>query len=519
MTPKMGKKTTEFAGLSPRPATRGLDNELFTVSLYIRVSTDRQAKEGDSLEEQESELKKYCDYRGFRIHNILIEKGKSGGNTNRPEYQKLIKDIEAKKIDAVVVKKLDRLSRSLLDFEQLMTTMQEHDVEFVSLKENFDTTTAMGKAMLRVALVFAQLEREQTSERITDVMGYRASIGLHNGGRTPFGYLCLNKELVPFKKEQQIVEIIFQKFLETKSVASVAEALQATHSATRKGALWTDSQLRRILQNPIYKGSLRWHDKTYPGLHQPLVAESLWEKVQTIFSQRGHLGNADSKSEIQKLLRCGYCSSPMTPSYAIKQKTKKYYYYRCTSGTHGKKSTCLFKHVAYPRIHSAVKICLILLTQDRYFRPLETRITAHNTHIEATEQSIHEQITQLETELTDLKNKHDQYLDALITQTLSSPEKQRLNDRIEELLRDSKQTKSKITTLHLELTAHAEAKISLIALKTQLLHFRDKADTWDIATYRAYLLKILTDITYFPEKLSFHFSGLPWPIEMVMPPP
>ena len=167
--------------------------EVFRVALYIRVSTERQANEGDSLEEQETELKKYCDFRKFSIHQLYIERGKSGGNTNRPEYQKLIKEIQSRKINAVVVKKLDRLSRSLLDFEQLMRLMNENDVEFISIKENFDTTTAMGKAMLRVALVFAQLEREQTSERLSDVMNYRATQGLFNGGFRPFGYAIVEK--------------------------------------------------------------------------------------------------------------------------------------------------------------------------------------------------------------------------------------------------------------------------------------------------------------------------------------
>src|SRR6056300_1498111 len=157
-----------------------MTQESFVVDLYIRVSTDRQAKEGDSLEEQESELKKFCDYRNFKIHKVFIERGKSGGNTNRPEYKKLVKDIEAGKINAVVVKKLDRLSRSLLDFEQLTVKRHAHDVGFISLRENFDTTTAMGKAMLRVALVFAQLEREQTAERIKDVFAWRSEQGLYN---------------------------------------------------------------------------------------------------------------------------------------------------------------------------------------------------------------------------------------------------------------------------------------------------------------------------------------------------
>lgn len=169
---RLGRKAHEGAGPGDAASIQ------FPVSLYIRVSTDRQAKKGDSLEEQESELKKFCDYRNFQIRKIFIERGKFGGNTNRPEYQKLVKDIKSGKIKAIVVKKLDRLSRSLLDFEALMLKMQENNVEFMSLRENFDTTMAMGKAMLRVALVFAQLKREQTAERIKDVIAYRASQGL-----------------------------------------------------------------------------------------------------------------------------------------------------------------------------------------------------------------------------------------------------------------------------------------------------------------------------------------------------
>ena len=154
---------------------------------------------------------------------MFIERGKSGGNTNRPEYQKLVKDIENKKVNAVVVKKLDRLSRSLLDFEQLMTKLQEKKVEFISLRENFDTTTAMGKAMLRVALVFAQLEREQTAERIKDVFAWRAEQGLYNGGTRPFGYDSVSSELIPHKQARKVVEFIFDCFLETKSTAIVAQ--------------------------------------------------------------------------------------------------------------------------------------------------------------------------------------------------------------------------------------------------------------------------------------------------------
>ena len=196
--------------------------EEMKVNIYIRVSTARQAKEGDSLDEQETELKKFCEYRGFQIRNIYIEPGRSGGTANRPKYQKLLKDIKANRVNAVVVKKIDRLSRSLLDFESFMRLAQEHNVEFISIKESFDTTSAMGKAMLRIAMIFAQLEREQTSERVTDTMTYRASQGLFNGGIPSYGYTNANKELIPYPKERQIVELIFEQFLNNKSTTQTA---------------------------------------------------------------------------------------------------------------------------------------------------------------------------------------------------------------------------------------------------------------------------------------------------------
>ena len=225
----------------------GYESQPLKAALYIRVSTAQQV-EGDSLEEQESELRKFCDFRQFQIHQIYIEKGRSGKNTQRPEYQKLLKDIEAKKIQTVIVKKLDRLSRSLLDFESLILLMQTHGVEFISLRESFDTTTAMGKAMLRVALVFAQLEREQTAERITDVMQYRASMGLHNGGPPPFGYACVNKEWVIFKKEKELVELIFNSFRELKSTLLVATMLNDKGIKARRGKLWDCRQILKMLK-------------------------------------------------------------------------------------------------------------------------------------------------------------------------------------------------------------------------------------------------------------------------------
>jgi len=142
--------------------------------LYIRVSTDMQARDGESLAEQEVSTQGYCNFRNIPVVTVYREEGKSAKNTNRPQFKKMIRDCELGKIDTIVVKKIDRLSRSLMDFEKTISFFEEHNTNLISIQENFDTSSAIGRAVIRIIVTFAQLEREQTSERTIDVLKYRA---------------------------------------------------------------------------------------------------------------------------------------------------------------------------------------------------------------------------------------------------------------------------------------------------------------------------------------------------------
>jgi len=194
-------------------------------------------------------------------------------------------DIKEKKINAVVVKRLDRLSRSLLDFEQFSNLCQENDVEFISLKESFDTTTAMGKAMLRIALVFAQLEREQTAERIADIMWFRAKKGLYNGGYRPLGYISIDNELTVQLNEKHIVENIFDKFFETRSIAEVVKFLNTNGYKDQRNNKFRPDKIKGILSNPVYLGKLKWRGMIYDGGHPAIMAEDQFQQVQEILNQ------------------------------------------------------------------------------------------------------------------------------------------------------------------------------------------------------------------------------------------
>ena len=482
----------------------------------MRVSTSRQANEGDSLDEQEKELKKFCEYKNYLIHKTHIEAGRSAKDTNRPEYQRLMSDIEAGKINAVVVKKLDRLSRSLLDFEGFMITAQKHNVEFISLKENFDTTTAMGKAMLRVALVFAQLEREQTSERVKDVMLFRAEQGLQNGGSPAYGYDIINKELVIQRQERKIIELMFNIYSETRSITDTAKTLNEAGHTNRKGKPWDKRVIDNILQNPLYIGKIRWCDKEYSGIHQPIISQKKFDDIQEIFKeQRFVINKRKTDAILQRILFCGECGSPMTPSHSWNHMKRKYYYYRCTKSNSSEKgmANCKSSHASFKSTEGRVLSLLVALAQEQQFKILENPILKHNQIIERECQKIKTDIVMLENKLEATTARKDRYLDSLISSQYLSSERQKISAKLEELELEEKQINAAIYKQQFELNQKDDELIDLIAIKTSLIAFRKDYEAFSPQQLRKYIMTTINEIKYSPNKLTVHFKQLPWPID------
>ena len=504
------KKNTRLTVQAPPPPLGGaVAEEPIVVGLYIRVSTDRQANEGDSLDEQEKELRKYCDYRNFRIHKLYIERGKSGGNTNRPEYKAIIRDIEAGKISAVVVKKLDRLSRSLLDFEALMVTLQTHNVDFISLREQFDTTTAMGKAMLRVALVFAQLEREQTSERIKDVFAFRAEQGLYNGGVRPFGYDCLSSELVPHKQERKVVEFIFDTFLQTESTTRTSTLCNATGFRLRNGQLWDARQVHKMLTRPIYKGFVKWNDQLFQGIHQPLVTPSKWDKVQTIFVLRSSdVEKSRVKGMLLGVFRCGNCHNPLMPSYTIKKNGKKYYYYRCKSTFNSLSDSCKGRYLAMDTAHQQVTLELLSYAQDQMLANIQKRIEGHNSELDIQLNTAKTEFQRITDKLQAIQAKRETYLDSLISGSFSPSERTKINRKITEFEQEEKQLDAVIWQQELAISEIKDLYLTLKPFKEAILRFKINHTEFSDKDWMKWLSQNVTTIDYSTGDYSIIFKAL-----------
>ncbi len=235
------------------------------VAIYVRVSTEEQAKEGFSLDAQTEALTAYCETFDLEIAQIYREDGHSGRNTNRPEYRRMMSEINS--WDSILVLKMDRIHRNSRNFLEMMDILEKKNKGFISKNEKFDTKTAMGRFFMQLIQSIAQLESEQIGERTKDGMRQKAEM-LDKGDdekRTmgftpPFGYCIRNGELSDVESEQSIVRSMFDQYRSGESMDSICYSLNREGSLTRKGNPWNKYNLRNILHNPVYAGYMRWED-------------------------------------------------------------------------------------------------------------------------------------------------------------------------------------------------------------------------------------------------------------------
>ena len=260
----------------PGKAKSGLSRKP-KVAIYIRVSTLYQV-DRDSLPMQRKDLIAYASLLlGIEEYEIFEDAGYSGKNTDRPAFQEMMQRVRNGEFSHVLVWKIDRISRNLLDFAEMYEELRELRVTFVSKNEQFDTSTAIGEAMLKIILVFAELERNMTSERVTATMISRANSGLWNGGRIPYGY-DYDPEKTEFsirEDEEKVCQILKADYLEHKSLVHTSRMLNAAGYKTRAGADWSPTAVWIIVSSPFYAGIYRYN--RYKGTdHRTENPEDEW---------------------------------------------------------------------------------------------------------------------------------------------------------------------------------------------------------------------------------------------------
>ena len=387
------------------------------VAIYSRKSVF--TGKGESIENQVEMCKDY--YNKFHdskdVEYVIYEdEGYSGGNTKRPNFQQLLKDIKTNTYSALICYRLDRISRNVADFSSTLELLQKHSVDFISIKEQFDTSTPMGRAMVYISSVFAQLERETIAERVRDNMQELAKDGRWLGGQTPLGFdsekiITLDEngkersqfKLVPNEKELTIVRFIFSKYLSTSSVHQVLKELLTTETKGKNGGEFNNFSITDILKNPVYVKSdnsvmnyfksnniptfgeangngiilynkLNGYTKKFRdpsewiaavGKHKGVISSTDWINAQLTLARNSKKSTprkgTSKKALLSGVLKCAICGAPMRVSYGKKRKDgTRNYYYMCTMKAHSTGTRCNNPNALGPQLEKDILKQLIV---------------------------------------------------------------------------------------------------------------------------------------------------------------
>lgn len=465
-----------------------MDNEKKIAGLYIRVSTEDQAREGFSLPEQEKRLRAMCEYKGYEIYKLYKDAGISAktGNT-RPAFEELLQDIRDKKCNTIVVLKLDRLTRSVFDLEGIMNFLEENNAYLDCANEEINTTNSSGKMVARLLTTVSQNEIERTSERTKFGLSGAIKEG-HIPARAPLGYKHIDKKLVPDSLTKDIVIRIYNLYFEGKSYYNIATIFNEEQVLGKTN--WKDTGILRIISNEVYKGDYVHgkrinHPTLYKDVVEPIVSKEMWDncQVQKKKNQKNYM-RTQTYIFLQKL-KCPKCGRILAGGASHKIKSDKwYFYYRC--------GNCK-SNIHEDKIEDKIKVLLADI--------LEYDNVVNEFFLPVLKSKIDNPKEQLEKELKSLNNKRDRirkaYIDELFTEEEFKQESKLIENQIEmvnsKLLENSQAGQLNFTTEDILLKRDMDF-INKIKLPISYYAFNDNWDLLDRDTRADIVMRYIDDI-------------------------
>jgi len=330
-------------------------------AVYTRVSTDEQTnREYNSLHAQRDACEAYVASQRAEgwilIENRYDDGGFSGGTLDRPALRRLLHDIERGLVQVVVVYKIDRLSRSLMDFAKLVEIFDRHGVVFVSVTQSFNTKTGMGRLTLNILFSFAQFERDIIGERIRDTFAASRAKGKWMGGRVPVGYEVRDRKLVVNEAEAAMVRCVFVGFAEVGSGTKLTQVMRAEGITTRSGRPINKADIYKLLNNRTYVGEVQHKGQIYPGEHEAIVPRDLWDRVHQVLKESPRARANKNRAQSPALLRgliFGADGRAMSPTHT-RRHGRLYRYYVSQSVLKGDGPENVIRRVSAAEIETAV---------------------------------------------------------------------------------------------------------------------------------------------------------------------
>ncbi|HAT4139483.1 recombinase family protein [Clostridium perfringens] len=512
-------------------------------AIYTRKS--KFTEKGDSIESQIKLCSKYLDNINIKNYCIYTDEGFSGKNTDRPEFQRMLSDAKAKKFDVIICYKFDRISRNVSDFSNLINKLNELNISFISVVEQFDTNSAIGRAMMYLCTVFSQLERETISQRITDNMYSLATKGYWLGGETPTGFRSEKKffnsnnkqkmysSLVPIKEELDLVKLIFNKYLEFNSISKIEKYLLSNNIKTKRNKDWSKASISLILRNPAYvkadEETFKYIESTGSkvygnpdgkhGLliykknkgrkgakhdisewiyavseHEGIIDSDIWVAIQKQIKKNAILAPALGTSNIALLtglIRCAKCNSPMRVAYGKRnpKTNKKNYYYVCTLKTKSGKTRCDSKNLPGLDLDNLILDKLKEMSLDK-----NTLLKELNKYKDTIESNFHNDV------LKNIKNnisKNNSMIDNLLNNVALSTDSEVtaiLLEKISKLKDENKLLTQKIDDLKSELEAQETLLNDCNSLITKLKYFSKFIDNSSIEEQKQLVSSVIEKV-------------------------
>ncbi len=363
--------------MSRRPPPSPAPQETKRAAIYTRKSTTMGLEQSfNSLDAQYESCLAYIQrQQGWKlVEERYDDGGFTGANTDRPAFQRLLADIDGGKVDVIVVYKVDRLSRSLLDFVKVMERLSKSNASFVSVTQNFSTADAMGRLTMNMLMSFAEFERTMIAERTRDKIAASRRKGKWTGGPVPFGYSAKDKKLYVNDLEAHVVREAFSLLLQHRQMTKVAQELNELGLLPRgrksrpakRGLLWTKESVKYLLKNPLYAGFMMYGDELHPGEHPSLISEATYREAQAILGdtlREIRLSGRNPEYLLRGLLTCGMCGEPMTTA-STHRGGKTYRYYRCQTREKFGKGHCKAKELPAHAIEAFVVERITVATAD-----------------------------------------------------------------------------------------------------------------------------------------------------------
>ena len=522
-------------------------------AIYSRKS--KFTGKGESIQNQIEICKEYANTH-FNIDQFIIyeDEGFSGGNVDRPEYQRMINEAKKKKFDILICYRLDRISRNIANFSDIIEILQDNDISFVSVREQFDTSTPMGRAMMYIASVFAQLERETTAERIRDNMLELAKTGRWLGGITPTGFVSKpvtsnigGKEtnyykLSPVEDELKIVKLIFDKYLKFKSINKVETYCIQNDIKTKNGIDYTRFSLRTMLSNPVYViadkrlydyyisndynvfasesdfngvNGVMAYNKTMQkknksnkqrdvsdwiiavGAHKGIIPSEKWIAVQNLLSQnasKSYRKVKNTNSLLSGLLRCANCGSYMRPKYGrVKKNGEKAFYYICELKEKSKKQKCDIQNANGNNLDKMLIDELKKMSSNS--SNLFGKINNDKMNIETALSNIHSEIEMLKTNIKNNENSISNLVDSL-SQGQNTAASKYIIKQIDNLDKQTASLKERLHTLTQKANDNDLKGQGLDVMKNMLETFPEVIDKMNPTEKRNYIRNFVDRITW-----------------------